>query len=337
MKYLLAILAIGVLILVHELGHFIMAKINKVKVISFSIGMGPKILKYKGKETEYCLSLLPVGGYVEMLGAQEESDEEGSLSSKSPFRRITVMIAGVVMNFILAIVLFTTIICHFGYTDTSINKLTEGGPLIEAGLLEGDVVKEVNGTKITTFTDIGIEMSKATGDEIELKYDRAGEEYQVAITPSYLEDEKRYIIGATFDFVEEPTLMQGVKQSFKQSWTLISQTLSTLTNLVTGKGNFKTDLGGPVTVINLSAGAAEAGIWELMNLVAMLSVSLAVFNALPFPVLDGGWTLLYIIEIITRRKVPTKVVNVLNGAGWVLLMGLMVAVTIKDLIFPAAY
>lgn len=337
MKYLLAILAIGVLILVHELGHFIMAKINKVKVISFSIGMGPKILKYKGKETEYCLSLLPVGGYVEMLGAQEESDEEGSLSGKSPFRRITVMIAGVVMNFILAIVIFTAIICHFGYTDTSINKLTDGGPLLEAGLLEGDEVKEVNGTKITTFTDIGIEMSKATGDEIELKYDRAGEEYQVAITPSYLEDEKRYIIGATFDFVEEPTLMQGVKQSFKQSWTLISQTLSTLTNLVTGKGNFKTDLGGPVTVINLSAGAAEAGIWELMNLVAMLSVSLAVFNALPFPVLDGGWTLLYIIEIITRRKVPTKVVTVLNGAGWVLLMGLMVAVTIKDLIFPAAY
>ena len=337
MKYILAILAIGVLILVHELGHFIMAKINKVKVISFSIGMGPKILTYKGKETEYCLSLLPVGGYVEMLGAIEETDEEGSLSSKSPFRRITVMLAGVVMNFILAIVIFTAIMCHFGYTDTSINKITEDGPLIETQIQAGDVIEKVNGSGIITFTDLSIEMSKANGDEITVDYSRNGEDYQTTVKPKYLEDEKRYIIGATFDFVEEPTLLQGFKQSFKQSGTLITQTLKTLSKLVTGQGNFKTDLGGPVTVINLSAGAAEAGIWELMNLVGMLSISLAVFNALPFPVLDGGWTVLYLIEIITRRKVPKRVVEVINGAGWVLLMGLMVIVTIKDIIFPSVY
>ena len=140
MKYVLAIFALGVLIIVHELGHFIMAKINKVKVIEFSIGMGPKIFTYKGKETNYSLSLLPVGGYVQMLGAQEESEEEGSFTSKSPFRRITIIVAGVIMNFILAIAIFTAVMCHFGYQDTSINEVLQDGPLLEAGIKNADKI-----------------------------------------------------------------------------------------------------------------------------------------------------------------------------------------------------
>ena len=120
MKYVLAVLALGVLIIVHELGHFIMAKVNKVKVIEFTIGMGPKIFTYQGKETKYCLSLFPVGGYVQMLGQGEESDDEASFTQKSAFRRFTIVIAGVVMNFILAIILFTACICHSGYITNDI-------------------------------------------------------------------------------------------------------------------------------------------------------------------------------------------------------------------------
>lgn len=339
MKYVLAIFALGVLIIVHELGHFIMAKINKVKVIEFSIGMGPKIFTYKGKETNYSLSLLPVGGYVQMLGAQEESEEEGSFTSKSPFRRITIIVAGVIMNFILAIVIFTAVLCHFGYRDTSINEVLKDGPLLEAGLQTGDEVTKVNNSKIITFTDLNNEMGKNTGEEVTVEYKRDGEIKEATIKPKYVDDEggKRYILGAIFNVVEEPTLAQGFKQSFKQSGTLITQALKTLGKLVTGQGNLKTDIGGPVTVVQLSAGAAEAGMWDLANLVGVLSISLAVFNFLPFPILDGGWTVLLLIELITKRKVPEKIVNVMNTVGIVLLVALMVVVTIKDIIFPSVY
>jgi regulator of sigma E protease len=339
LKYVLAIFALGVLIIVHELGHFILAKINKVKVIEFSIGMGPKIFTYKGKETNYSLSLLPVGGYVQMLGAQEESDEEGSFTSKSPFRRITIIVAGVVMNFLMAIVIFTAVTCNFGFTDTVIKEMVKDGPLIEAGIQANDEVVSINNSKIITYNDIGIEMSKNTGEEVSVEYLRDGVKQEVIVKPKYVDDEggKRYILGALFNRVDNPTIVQGVKQSFKQSGTLITQTIKTLTKLVTGQGNFKTDLGGPVTVVNLSAGAAEAGIWELVNLVGILSISLAVFNFLPFPILDGGWTVLLLIELITKRKVPEKIVNAMNTVGIVLLMALMVIVTIKDIIFPSAY
>ena len=243
------------------------------------------------------------------------------------------------MNFILAILIFTAVNCHFGYQDTSINEVLQDGPLIEAGLKSGDEVTKVNNAKINTFTDLNIEMGKNTGQEVTIQYQRNGEVQEVTITPKYVDDEggKRYILGAVFNIVKEPTLLQGVEHSFKFSGTLITQTLNTLGRLVTGRGNFKTDLGGPVTVVQLSAGAAEAGMWELANLVGVLSISLAVFNFLPFPILDGGSTVLLLIELITKRKVPEKIVNVLNTVAIVLLMALMVLVTIKDIIFPSVY
>lgn len=337
MKYILAILALGLLIIVHELGHFIMAKINKVKVEEFSIGMGPKIFTYQGKETKYSLSLLPVGGYVQMLGAHEDVDEEGSFNTKSPFRRLTIIIAGVVMNFILAILIFTAVTVHFGYGETSISKLTDDGALKSAGLQEGDNITKINGSKVFTYYDITIATGSSKGEEMEISYERGGDKYEVTVTPKYLEDEQRYVVGATFNYNSDPSIIDGVKQSFKETATLVTQTLKSIGNLITGHGNFKTDLGGPVTVVNLSAQAAESGLWDLMNLVGLLSISLAVFNLLPFPALDGGWSVLLLIEMITKRKVPEKVVGVINGIGFICLMALMVVVTVKDILFPASF
>ncbi|MCI5727506.1 MAG: M50 family metallopeptidase [Clostridium sp.] len=337
MKYVLAVLALGVLIIVHELGHFIMAKVNKVKVIEFTIGMGPKIFTYQGKETKYCLSLFPVGGYVQMLGQGEESDDEASFTQKSAFRRFTIVIAGVVMNFILAIILFTVCICHSGYITNDIKEINANGPAAQAGMEVGDTITEVNGSKVLTYVDYSIESPGANGEDIKLKVDRNGESKELTIKPELLEEENRYIIGVTFDSIKEPTVLQGFKQSFKESGSLIMQTMKVFGRLITGRGNFATDLGGPVTVINLSAGAAEAGMWDLMNLVAILSISLAVFNILPIPALDGGWSVMLIIEMITRKKVPQKVTNVLNTIFFILLMLLVVAVTIKDILYPISY
>ncbi len=137
MNYILAILGFGLLIIVHEFGHFIAAKLNGVKVVEFSIGMGPKILSHQGKETRYSLSLLPIGGYVQMLGEEEAVDDERSFSAKSPLRRISIILAGAFMNFVLAIVILSTIFNIFGFATTSLDRIEAGTPAASAGLMPG--------------------------------------------------------------------------------------------------------------------------------------------------------------------------------------------------------
>lgn len=337
MNYILAILGFGLLIIVHEFGHFIVAKLNGVKVIEFSIGMGPKIYSYQGKETKYSLGLLPIGGYVQMLGEQEAVDEEGSFSSKSPLRRISIIIAGAFMNFLLAIIIFTSVFSNFGYGKTVISKVEDNSPIAEAGLLPGDDIKRVNGSKIFTYEDIIIGINMSKDKPVNIEYKRAGLTNKVTVTPKFNETEKRYMVGVAFDKENNPGIMNSFKHSFNESASLISQTFKGFAMIFKGEANLKTDVGGPVTIIKMSAGAAKAGIWNLLNLVAILSVSIAVFNLLPFPALDGGWAVILLIELITRRKVPDKVVGVVNTLGFMLLIGLMILVTIKDIIFPMSF
>lgn len=336
MKYLFAILGFGLIVIVHELGHFTLAKINKVKVKEFSIGFGPRILSFKGKETRYSLKLFPIGGAVEMLGEDEEVNEEGSFSSKSPLRRISIIVAGAFMNFVLAIVIYTAVCMNFGFYETTINEVVENGPIAQAGLQAGDKITNVDGTKIFANQDISFKMNFVKGEDVKIKYKRDGKTNEVVVTPQLLEDENRYIIGASFKANENPTFVESFKESFNKCASVVSSTFQSIKLLIQGQANFKTDVGGPVTIIKMSAGAAEQGLWQLFNLVAFLSVSIGIMNLLPFPALDGGWTILLLIELITGKQVPEKVVIVLNNIGFALLMGLMLLVTIKDIIFPVS-
>ena len=154
-----AILGFSLIIIVHELGHFMLAKLNGIKVLEFSIGMGPKIYSYQGKETKYSIGLLPIGGYVNMLGEGEESDEEGSFSSKHPLRRLSVVLAGAFMNFVLAMVIFVIIFSKIGFSVPIVSSIEDNMPLKEAGLLNGDKIVEVNGSKIHTSSDLSLEIS----------------------------------------------------------------------------------------------------------------------------------------------------------------------------------
>ncbi|MBE6051174.1 MAG: site-2 protease family protein [Clostridium sp.] len=344
MNYILAILGLGAIIIIHELGHFVLAKINGVKVLSFSIGFGPKILTHKGKETEYSISLLPVGGYVEMYGMidDEEGDEKQEepkdvdrmFMSKSPLQRLSIIIAGPLMNIVLAIFLFGSSYMNFGYIDTSLGKVTEGGAAIEAGMEAGDRITKVNGNKIFTSDDIGLAVNSSGEKPVTLEYERAGQVKEATLTPKFDEELNRYRIGIEFATVENPTIGQCVKHSFDETFGLITENYKAIVKLISGKGNFKTDLGGPVAIVKVSSSAAKAGVWAMVKLVAILSIGVGIFNLVPLPVLDGGTSVLLLIEMITRRKVPTKVVNVLNTIGVVFLFGLMIIVTIKDILFP---
>lgn len=334
MYIILAILAFGLLVFVHELGHFTLAKINGVKVEEFAIGMGPKIFSKQGKETRYSIRLFPIGGYVSMMGEEEAVDDERSFSTKSPLRRITIIVAGVCMNYILAICIFTGYINHFGYTNTFIDKIKTNSPAYEAGLQEGDTFVKVNGLKVFTYKDIQVGVALSKGNPIDVVVDRNGEKKEVVVTPELDEETGLYLIGSQFTIEGNPSIGKSFVESFKETASLVSQTFKSLGMMFTGNVNFKTDVGGPVTIIKMSAETAKAGIWNLVWFTGYLSVNLAVFNLLPFPALDGGWTVILLIELITRRKVPNKIVETLNYVGFLILIGLMILVTIKDLIFP---
>lgn len=336
MYIIYALLGFSLLIIVHELGHFIMAKVNGIKVEEFAIGMGPKIFSTEGKETKYSIGLFPIGGYVKMMGEEEAIYDERSFSSKSPIRRISVVIAGAAMNFLLAIIIFTVFLNNFGYSLPKVDSLIDNMPAIEAGLKEGDKFLKVNGSKVFSADDLTIGINLAKDNPINFLIERNGEKKEVVVTPKLVEENGRekYMIGFGFERVENPGIAQSFKQSFKETVAVINQTYKSLKMMVTGKVNFKTDVGGPVSIIRMSGEAAKNGIWNLMYFIAFISINLAVFNMLPFPALDGGWTVLLIIELITRRKVPEKVVGAINYVGLMLLFGLMIVVTIKDVLFP---
>ncbi|CUP69665.1 RIP metalloprotease RseP [Clostridium baratii] len=337
MYIIYAILAFGLLIIVHELGHFILAKINGVRVEEFSIGMGPKIFSVDGKETKYSLGILPIGGYVKMLGEEEDVNDERSFSAKSPLRRITIILAGAFMNLILAIVIFTAYLNHFGYRLPKVQSVIDKSPAYEAGIKPGDKFEKINGSKVFTADDMTFAIALSKGNPVNIEVNRDGKLLDFNVKPSYNEKEKRDMIGFSFDAVKNPTIVQSFKESFNQTGSLIKQTFQGLKMIFTGKADLKTDVGGPVTIIKLSGQAAKAGIWTLLYFTAFISINLAVFNLLPFPALDGGWTVLLLIELITRRKVPDKVAGALNFVGFALLMGLMLLVTVKDILFPIKF
>lgn len=336
MYIIMAILAFGVLIIVHELGHFTLAKLNGVRVEEFSIGMGPKIISKQGKETKYSLALFPIGGYVKMMGEEENVEDERSFSAKSPLIRISIIIAGVFMNYLLAIVIFTTIIYNFGYRSTTLSEVLPSSPAQEAGILPGDKILKVNGLTAFSFDNISAGIALSYGKPIDMSIERNGEKKDFTVIPRKNE-EGQLLIGVSFPKIENPNMGESFKQSFRQTASLVSQTFKGLQMIFTGKANLKTDVGGPITIIKMSAATAQSGIWDLVYFVGFLSVNLAVFNLLPFPALDGGWCVILLIELITRRKVPDKIVGVLNYVGFAALIGLMILVTIKDILFPIKF
>lgn len=335
MYIIMAILGFSLLIIVHELGHFIMARVNGIKVDEFSIGMGPEIISHKGKETQYSLRLLPIGGYVKMMGEEEAVDDEGSFSSKSPLRRISVILAGAFMNIIFAIIVFAIVFSNIGFSKNVVSSVIDNSPAQQIGLQQGDKILEINGSKVRTPDDVAIEIQLSKGANVDLLVDRNGEQLNFNVTPRVDEESGSYLIGFYYEKINNPTIAESLKYTYNYTISMVNQTYKSLKLMVTGKLNFKTDVGGPVTIIRMSGEAAKSGVITLAYFLAIISLNLAVFNLLPFPALDGGWAIILLIELISRRKVPDKVVGALNYVGFMILMGFMVIVTLKDIIFPA--
>jgi regulator of sigma E protease len=332
--YLLGgLLAFSVLIIVHEFGHFILAKLNGVKVEEFSIGMGPKLFGIKGKETEYLIKAFPIGGYVKMLGEEEQVLDSRSFSAKSAPQKLSIIAAGPIMNFVLAILLFTVIGSVRGFQIPVVDKVENNLPAYEAGIQKGDKIIKVNNKKISTWDDFFTQVYMANGSNLNITLLRDAETKTLNITPVKDTKENRYIIGIYPVVLEKPGFSKSISYGFTQTNTIIKQTFDVLKTLVKGKVS-SNDIGGPITIIKVSTKAAEQGIVPLMAFAAYLSVQLAIFNIIPFPALDGGWIFLLLFEIITRKKIDDNKIGIVNYIGFAILMTLMVIVVVKDILYP---
>lgn len=334
MYLIFALVAFSILIIIHELGHFTLAKINGVCVEEFAIGMGPKVFGFKGKETEYNIRILPFGGFVRMLGEEGGAvKDKRALNAKTPLQKISIIAAGATMNYILALLIFGLIAFNFGFAKPVISDIAQNSPAQEAGLMIGDKLLKVDNNIINTTGDLKLGIALSKGEAVTLEIERNGERFVKEVIPT-VDEAGNIIIGIIHELVENPSIGESITQGFKETLTMITQTFKSLKMMVIGEVNFKTDVGGPITIVKMSSQAAKAGVWNLMNFTAFISIQLAVFNLLPFPALDGGLILIQLLEIITRKKVPEKFIGVINSVGFALLMMLMVVVTLKDIIFP---
>ncbi|MCM8710621.1 RIP metalloprotease RseP [Clostridium sp. SYSU_GA19001] len=328
-----AILAFSVLVIVHELGHFTLAKLNGVKVEEFSIGMGPKVFGIKGKETEYLIKALPFGGYVKMLGEEEKVSDIRAFSSKTPARKLSIIAAGPIMNFVLAVVIFAVIGAIRGFLIPVIDKVDINSPAYNAGIQKGDKIININNKKVTTWDDFSTVVYMAKGENLNIKLLRNNEIKTINVTPVMNKEENRYIVGVWPTLLEKPNIINSLYYGLTQTNTIIKQTFGALKTIFTGKASAD-DFGGPISIIRISTKVAESGIIPLAAFAAYLSVQLAIFNIIPFPALDGGWIFLLLFEIITRKKIDDNKIGLINYIGFAILITLMIVILIKDILYP---
>lgn len=351
------VIILSVVVFVHEFGHYIFAVLNGVQVDEFAIGYGKELFGWNDKRgTRWKICVLPFGGFVKFFADEDESssiiqkdkleklseeDKKKCLYFKSVWRRIQVVIAGPLFNYLLAIIFFTIFFLFNGVNHFS-NKVTivdQDSIAHKAGILVGDRIIEINNDKVENFEDIQIKLAMDKGNELNIKIEREGRILKKTLTPK-IEYRKNIIneeiktpvigIGSTEYIYEKVGFLKAFTKSLEQVWFLTTNTLKALGQLLRGQRSFE-DMSGPVKIAQYSGKAMQNGILSLIYFTALISASLGLMNILPIPVLDGGHLLFYIIEIIRRKPLDEKIENYLVKFGFYLLMLLMIFVTIKDI------
>ena len=337
MYIIIAILLFGILILVHELGHYLTARIFKVAINEFSIGMGPKIFSRTSKKTEivYSLRALPIGGYVSMAGEDEESDNPNSFDKKPVWQRMIVTVAGSVFNVLLAfIVMFVLVASTPQIGSTQISKFRESAVSPQYDLQVGDIITEINGNKVHITREIGYYISRYGIDPVDITLIRNGEEFVLTdvVFAVAKDDASGYVYGQA-DFyvnISEKNVITVIKNGFFESCLTIRMLIDSLADLFSGAYGVE-DLSGPVGVTTVIADAAKTDAYQLFYIFVFIAMNLGVMNLLPFPALDGGRLIVLFIELIIRRPVNKKVEGYINMAGMLVLFAFMAFITVKDI------
>lgn len=342
MTLLYFILVLGVTVLIHELGHFVFAKRAGVYVYEFSIGMGPKIFSFhrKNDETTYSIRLFPIGGFVSMAGEDMEDEnkdipKERQLVSKKWHERFLTIIAGVMFNFILAIILLFFVGLFNGATTNKayIDSVEPEYPAYEV-LKSGDQIIKINDKKVNSVDLLSLELQIHKGEEVTFTLlDENGKERTEVITPKVVEVDgvETYIYGFTLKSEVEHGILPAIRYAFTKTFSLLQQMVLIIFYLITG--NLSLDsLAGPVGIFNIVGESAKAGFVSLMYLTAYLCINVGFMNFIPLPAFDGGRLLFLIIEKIKGSRVKPEIENTIHSIGFVLLMILMIFITYNDIL-----
>lgn len=330
------ILVFGLLVLVHELGHFITAKLTGMRVSEFAIGFGPKLLWKKSGETEYSVRAIPLGGFnkIDGMDPEEEQDERG-FSRKPVWARAVVIAAGSLMNFVLPVLLFTIVFFANGIETVSdkpmIGALIPGKPAVQSGLSVGDKIVKVNGAPVGNWREV-VETIRVAKDSLTLELVTvAGKPRTVTMIPEIDSKSGRALIGIVPVIDKHKlSLVESISRAVSQTFAIAGKMLTGLGQMFTGKA--EADIAGPIGVMKLTGEMAQLGIVPLLQFAGFLSINLGLINLLPVPLLDGGHLITLLLEAIRRKPLSAKQIHYTQMVGIALLGTLMLFATFKDLI-----
>lgn len=344
---------LSILVLIHELGHFFAAKRLGIRVEEFGFGLPPKIFGVRRGETEYSLNWLPIGGFVRLYGEEGKELENGkwkmenekrAFYARPPWQRAIVLIAGVSMNFILALVLISYLFTRGVMVPTDrvhIEKVVASSPAVNAGLKSGDVIKEIRiknqELRIKSGEDLVNTTKKHLGEEMTIVVERKGKVIDINVVPRKDYPKNEGPLGVVISNYEEKKYsileapIMGMKESVKLSWVLISGIGMTLYKLISFQSVSK-DVAGPIGIAQMTGQALQFGGLAVLELMGLLSLNLAIVNILPFPALDGGRLLFVVIEAVTGKRIRTHWERYVHQVGMAILLALILLVTLNDLV-----
>jgi regulator of sigma E protease len=342
------IIVLGILIFFHELGHFLLAKLFNVKVLKFSLGFGPKIIGKTVGETEYVISAFPLGGYVKLLGENEDEeiaseDAPRAFPSQPVLHRIAIAAAGPAFNFLLAFLLFSGIYLISGYPTIApeVGQVRPESPADKAGIRKGDIIEYIEGTKIESWAQIKRFVEKNPEQGLDMVVMRGDARFSTTVFPKqevvkniFGEEVKSALIGiVTSGKIEQRRLglFRAIKEGAVKTWEITSLTFLVIIKLFQGVVPLKT-VGGPIMIGQLAGEIAMEKFSYLIPFMAVISVNLAILNLLPVPVLDGGMILFFLIELVTRKPISIKKREMAQKIGFFVLLMLMALVFYNDLL-----
>jgi regulator of sigma E protease len=340
-----ALVGLGVLIVFHEFGHFLLAKLSGVGVLTFSVGFGPKLWVKKKGETEYALSAFPLGGYVKMVGEDPEeevqqSDIERSFAHKGLLTRIAIVAAGPGFNLLLAIILLMVVFLFYGVPvlSTQVGGVEPGSPAARAGIRKGDVIVSLNDQAVREWDELSRGIKESQGKPLSVRIRRDSEDVTVTVAPA--KKEGRNIFGETRDewvigigsqvSIEKGNPGLAIVRAFQQTYDYSKLTLLALYKMIKGDVSPR-NLGGPILIAQMAGQQAQEGLGSFLAFIAVLSINLGVLNLLPIPVLDGGHLLFFLVESVIGRPVAIKHREMAQQVGIFLLMLLMIYAFYNDI------
>lgn len=342
MTFIYFVFVLGVTIMIHEFGHFLFAKKAGIYVYEFSLGMGPRIFHWerKGDETVYSIRLFPIGGFVSMAGEDLEADEkipkEKQMCNKPWHQRFLTIIAGVLFNFLLAIILLFTVALINGTpaTKSYIDSIDSAYPIADTSISSGDLITEVNGKRIHSIDRLILELQVHMGETLSVTVEHSnGDSETVLLKPVMTEEDGKssYHYGFTLDTTKKTGIGSAISYAFTKTGSLVEQMCMIVGYLFTGKLSLDS-LAGPIGIFNVVGETARTGFLNILYLIAYLCINVGFINLIPLPAFDGGRLFFLLIEKIKGSRVSPKLENAVHSFGFLLLMILMVLITYNDII-----